>query len=102
MNENMKDFGMPYPHFPEGVENDEVLEQREMDVKETEDEILGEQDFIINGGDFGTVSVEKEFSVNMDEYFEEEFEEECAFVPVEETDDYEFMPDVNFDIYNAE
>ena len=102
MNENMKELGMLSPYFPENVENDEVLEQREMDIKDTEDEILGEQDFILNGGDFGTVSVEKEISVNMDEYFEEDEEEVCTVLPVEETDDYEFMPDINFDIYSAE
>ena len=101
MNENMKELGMLSPYFPEEVENDEVLEQKEMDVKDTEDEILGEQDFILNGGDFETVSAEKEFSVDMDEYFEED-EEECAVLPVAEADDYEFMPDINFDIYNAE
>ena len=98
MNENMKEMGMNAPYFPEETEDDEVLEQREMDVKDTEDEVLGEQVYI-SYDDSYAVGAEKEFSVIAEEYLDAE--EEYAVLPAEETDDYEFMPDINFDIYTV-
>ena len=96
MNENMKELGMIAPYFPEETEDD-VMDP--MDVKEEEDEILGEQVYI-SGDDSCEVQSEKEFSIIGEEYLDTE--EEYAVLPVDETDDYEFMPDINLDIYTVE
>ena len=72
-------------------------------------DLTAEEDFI-TGKDFiadGILSSEEmnvENFENAGEYFDEEDENEQDPVVscVTETDDYEFMPDINFDIYNAE
>ncbi len=91
MNENMKELGVYAPYLPEDTEDDV---KNEMDVKDTEDEILGEQNYIA-ADDSYTVQAEKEFSIYTDEYFEEA--EEYASLPTEETDDYECMPNIELD-----
>lgn len=96
MKENKKELSVIAPYFPMETEDD-VMD--EMDVKDTEDEILGEQ-IHISGDDSYEVQSEKEFSVIAEEYLDTE--EEYAVLPADETDDYEFMPDINFDIYTAE
>lgn len=72
-------------------------------------DLAAEEDFI-TGKDFiadGILSSEEmnvENFENAGEYFDEEDENEQDPVVscVTETDDYEFMPDISFDIYNAE
>ncbi|MBQ3489385.1 MAG: hypothetical protein IJA86_02215 [Clostridia bacterium] len=96
MNENMKELGLYAPYFPEETETDDEM-MNEMDVKETEDEILGEQDYMAADASYA-VQTEKEFSIGTDEYFDTE--EEYASLPVEKTEDYVCMPNIDFDNFD--
>lgn len=99
MNENLKEMLIYAPYLPEDSEEEVMVEMGMKNNSEDVDyEICGEYDFI-EQETTNSANTEKDVFDEMPDYFEEE---EYAALPVTEADDYEFMPDVNFDIYNAE
>ena len=98
MNEDIKDKLIYAPYLPEDAEEDVMVEMgMKCDSQDVEYEICGEQDFVKLESD-DCAQTEKDILDDMPDYAEEEY----AVLPVTETDDYEFMPDINFDIYQAE
>ena len=98
MNEDFKEKLIYAPYLPEDSEEEVMVEMgMKCDSQDVEYEICGEHDFM-ESESVDSVQVEKDILDDMPDYFEEEY----AALTVTEADDYEFMPDINFDIYQAE
>ena len=100
MNENLKDKELVlYAPYPSDDTDAEVMDEMEIrcEVEDMEYDLFGEQDFVEE--DSSSLQTEIEIYDDGEEYFEEE---ESVVTVDTETDEYEFMPDINFDIYNAE
>ena len=98
MNEDLKDKLIYAPYLPEDSEEEVMVEMgMKCDSQDVEYEICGEQDLMELESD-DSVQMEKDVIDDIPDYLEEEY----ATLPVAEADDYEFVPDINFDIYQAE
>ncbi len=98
MNEDFKEKLIYAPYLPEDSEEEVMVEMgMKCNSQDVEYEICGAHDFMeFESND--SEKTEKDVFDDMPDYFEEEY----AVLPVAEADDYEFMPDINFDIYQAE
>ena len=98
MNEDYREKLIYAPYLPEDSEEEVMVEMgMKCDSQDVEYEIFGEDEFM-ELESVETVQTEKDILDDMPDYIEEEY----ATLPVAEEDDYEFMPDINFDIYQAE
>ena len=101
MNENLKDKEMVlYAPYPSDDTDAEVMDEMEIrcEAEDIDYDLLGEQDLIEE-----EVSSSLQTEIEIYDDGEEYFEEDESVVTVDtETDEYEFMPDINLDIYNAE
>lgn len=100
MNENLKDKELVlYAPYPSDDTDAEVMDEMEIrsEADDVDYDLIGEQEFVEE------VSSSLQTEIEIYDDGEEYFEEEESVVTVDtETDEYEFMPDINLDIYNAE
>ena len=99
MNENLKDKELVlYAPYPSDDTDADVMDEMEIrcEDEDVDYDLVGEQEFVEEVA--VSLQTEIEFYDDGEEYLEEE-----SIVTVDtETDEYEFMPDINLDIYNAE
>ena len=99
MNENLKDKELVlYAPYPSDDTDADVMDEMEIrcEDEDVDYDLVGEQEFV----EEVAVSLQTEIEIYDDG---EEYLEEESIVTVDtETDEYEFMPDINLDIYNAE
>ena len=101
MNQENREKLIYAPYHPEET-LEEILVELGMksDSQDVEYAIGGEVDLMgVEAQDAVKTETQDTFNI-MPEYAEDEAETEEITVSVTETDDYEFMPDINFDIYN--
>ena len=100
MNENLKDKELViYAPYPSDDTDADVMDEMEIrsEDEDVDYDLIGEQEFV---EEEAASSLQTEFEIYDDG--EEYFEEESVVTVDTETDEYEFMPDINLDIYNAE
>ena len=100
MNENLKDKELVlYAPYPSDDTDADVMDEMEIrcEDEDVDYDLVGEQEFVEE------VAVSLQTEIEIYDEGEEYLEEEESIVTVDtETDEYEFMPDINLDIYNAE
>lgn len=100
MNENLKDKELVlYAPYPSDDTDAEVMDEMEIrsEADDVDYDLIGEQEFVEE-----EVSSSLQTEIEIYDDGEEYFEEESVVTVDTETDEYEFMPDINLDIYNAE
>ena len=97
MDENIKQMTVYAPYLPEDSEEEIMVEMgMKCSSRDVEYDICNDLNLTEESSE-SAVSAEKDVLDGMDDYYDEE---EFAVLPTDEADDYEFMPDVNYDIYN--
>ena len=101
MNQENREKLIYAPYHPEETLEEIMVELgMKSDSQDVEYTISGESDLMgVDTQDSVKTETQETFNI-MPEYAEEVEETEEIIVSVTETDDYEFMPDINFDIYN--
>ena len=100
MNENLKDKELViYAPYPSDDTDADVMDEMEIrsEADDVDYDLIGEQEFVEE-----EVSSSLQTEIEIYDDGEEYFEEESVVTVDTETDEYEFMPDINLDIYNAE